>query len=69
MFHNLRKTKNITQTDIATLLHIKQSTVSMWEKGKSYPSIPTIYKIARILKVTPEEVFKSFEVKEDVCSK
>lgn len=65
MFHNLRKIKNITQTDIAALLHIKQSTVSMWEKGKSYPSIPTIYKIARILKVTPEEVFKSFEVKED----
>lgn len=65
MFHNLRKIKNITQTDIATLLHIKQSTVSMWEKGKSYPSIPTIHKIARILKVTPEEVFKSFEVKED----
>ena len=65
MFHNLRKIKNITQTDIAALLHIKQSTVSMWEKGKSYPSIPTIYKIAKILKVTPEEVFKSFEVKED----
>ena len=65
----LRISVNMKQFELAKNLNLQTSTVSMWEKGKSYPSIPTIYKIARILKVTPEEVFKSFEVKEDVCSK
>lgn len=61
----LRISTNMKQFELAKSLNLQTSTVSMWEKGKSYPSIPTIYKIAKILKVTPEEVFKSFEVKED----
>lgn len=52
------------QVDLSVLLDISRTTISMWEKGKSFPTIPTIYKIAKILKVEPEEVFKSFEVKE-----
>ena len=61
----LRISTNMKQFELAKSLNLQTSTVSMWEKGKSYPSIPTIHKIAKILKVTPEEVFKSFEVKED----
>ena len=61
----LRISENMKQYELAKNLDLQTSTVSMWEKGKSYPSIPTIHKIAKILKVTPEEVFKSFEVKED----
>lgn len=60
----LRISTKLKQIDMAKQLGIRESTISMWEKGKSYPSIPTIYKLAKILKVTPEEVFKSFEVKE-----
>ena len=65
-FLKLRKVKGFDkQSELAIALDISRTTISMWEKGKSYPSIPTIHKIAKILKVTPEEVFKSFEVKED----
>ena len=60
----LRISTKLKQIDMAKQLGIRESTISMWEKGKSYPSIPTIYKLAKILEVTPEEVFKSFEVKE-----
>ncbi len=66
-FVKLRKVRGFdNQLKLANELKISRTTISMWEKGKSYPSIPTIYKLAKILKVTPEEVFKSFEVKEDI---
>lgn len=64
-FVKLRKVRGFdNQLKLANELKISRTTISMWEKGKSYPSIPTIYKLAKILEVTPEEVFKSFEVKE-----
>lgn len=66
-FVKLRKVRGFdNQLKLANELKISRTTISMWEKGKSYPSIPTIYKLAKILKVTPEEVFRSFEVKEDI---
>lgn len=42
----IRKQKNLTQTQIARLLNIEQSTYSGYETGKSKPDIETLKKIA-----------------------
>lgn len=65
MFSKLRKVKGFDkQSTLANALNISRTTISMWEKGKSYPTIPMIYRIAKILHATPEDVFKSFDVEE-----
>ena len=46
-FLKLRKVKGFDkQSELAIALDISRTTISMWEKGKSYSSIPTILKIA-----------------------
>ena len=48
----LRKEKNMTQKDLAELLHITDKAVSKWERGLSYPDITLLTSIAGILGVT-----------------
>lgn len=61
----LRKKQNLTQKNLSEILKIKQASVSRWEQGKSYPSIPTIHKIAKILGESPTTIFECFEVAND----
>ena len=62
-FKKLRKVNGFdNQQELANHLNIARTTISMWENGISYPSVPTIYKLAKVLNVTPEEVFKSLPV-------
>lgn len=63
-FKRLRKAKGFdNQYALAKILHISRTTISMWENGISYPTIPTIYKLAEILGEPAEVVFKSFPIK------
>ena len=64
-FDKIRKKKNFSQVMLANTLNLKQGTISMWEQGKSYPSIPTIHKIAKILGESPTTIFECFEVTND----
>ena len=52
----LRKQKKYTQKDLAKLLYKSESTVRMWELGKSEPDIETIIKIAHFLEVSVEQL-------------
>lgn len=52
-----RQKRNITQTELAELLHITPQAVSRWEMGISYPDIAMIPKISEILYVTADELF------------
>ena len=36
---DLRKSKNISQEDIASILNVSRQTISNWENSKSYPDI------------------------------
>lgn len=68
-FQYLRCVKGFDkQMLLANKLNISRTTISMWEKGKSYPSIPMIHKIAKVFNCEPEIVFKSFEVKGDTTN-
>lgn len=62
-FSALLKDRNITQTQMAKALQVKQNTVSQWKDGKREPDFDILLKICLLLDVAPSEMlgFKSFE--------
>lgn len=48
-----RLKQQLKQTDLAEMLNVKKSTVSMWEKGNNSPGVEKLSRICDILKVTP----------------
>ncbi|MHC9533336.1 helix-turn-helix domain-containing protein [Dellaglioa sp. L3N] len=45
----IRKSKRLTQLDLAIRLNVSKGTISAYEQGLSYPSIETLVKICDIL--------------------
>ncbi|NLJ95878.1 MAG: helix-turn-helix transcriptional regulator [Clostridiales bacterium] len=62
VFHNnlklARKTRGYTQDEIAKLLNIAKSTYCHYENGNRKPNIDTLERIARILYISIDELFK-----------
>ena len=48
----LRKRNNITQSNLASLLNVKQYVISSWETGRSEPSIEQISKLSDIFNIS-----------------
>lgn len=46
-----RKTRGLTQEELAARLHVVRQTVSKWEKGVSVPDADMLQKIAELLEV------------------
>lgn len=59
----IRESKNYTQEYLAELVGIEQATLSNIERGKSYPSVDTLQKIADSLGVEPYLLYKIEENK------
>lgn len=53
-----RKNKQMTQGDLAKALHVSVQAVSKWERGKNYPDIGLLPKLAEILEVSVAELLK-----------
>lgn len=53
----LRKEKNLTQKELAELIHVSPSTVSKWEKGIARPNIALYEHLAKVLNVSSLELF------------
>ena len=49
--NKLRKRKNITQTDLANKVGVKQYVVSSWETGRSEPNLDQLTRLSEILDV------------------
>ncbi len=60
-FKILRKESGITQTELAEKLKVKQSTIAMWETGKSKPRTDDLYIIAEVLGVSVDKVLDCFK--------
>ena len=54
----IRESKNYTQEYLAELVGIEQATLSNIERGKSYPTVDTLQKIADSLCVEPYILYK-----------
>ena len=53
----LRKANRLTQQDLADQLEVSRQTIISLEKGKYDPSIGLAHKIAKLFKLSIEEVF------------
>lgn len=53
-----RKENNITQEQIADMVHVSRQTISNWENGKSYPDIESLLLLGDIYNVSLDELIK-----------
>lgn len=52
----LRRTKNITQEQLAEYLDVSITAVSKWERGETYPDITLLFPLAHYFEVTLDEL-------------
>ena len=53
----LRRGRNMTQEELASVLGVAYQTVSKWETGATSPDLGLIVPIARLFEVTTDELF------------
>ena len=58
----LRKSKGLTQEELAEALYVSRTAISKWESGRGYPSIDSLKAIAKYFSVTIDEILSSGEV-------
>lgn len=54
----LRKTRKLTQDDLAKALNVSRQTVFCIENNKYEPSLPLAFKIAHFFQLKIEEIFE-----------
>ena len=52
----LRKSKGLTQEELAESLFVSRTAISKWESGRGYPSIDSLKEISRYFSVTIDEL-------------
>lgn len=63
-----REMKNLKQSDLAKLLGVKNTTISNYEKGVSYPHVDTLYKIFDVLDTEPNFLLEEAVHSEEFCT-
>ena len=61
----LREERGLTQQELADGIGVRQSTVNMWEKKKSFPYRKNMEKLAQFLKIEPEKLYA--QLSKDFC--
>ena len=54
---DLRALNKLTQAELADALDVSRQTINAIEKGKFDPSLPLAFKIARLFKMSIEDIF------------
>lgn len=57
----LRESKNMTQAELAELVGINRTTISMWETNNSMPRADKLIQLANILGCTVDELLREEE--------
>ena len=52
-----RREKNMTQKQLAALLHLSDTTISKWERGKGFPDVSLVLPLCEALSLTAAELF------------
>ena len=55
----LRKSKGLTQEELAEKLFVSRTAISKWESGRGYPSLDSLKEIARFFSVTIDDLICS----------
>ncbi len=54
----LRKSRGMTQQEVADRLNVSNKTISKWERGEGYPEITIIPALAELFEVTSDEILR-----------
>lgn len=55
---NYRKKLNISQEELAEVVHVSRQTISNWENNKSYPDLQSLVLISEYFKISLDELVK-----------
>ena len=55
----LRKSRGLTQEELAECLFVSRTAISKWESGRGYPSIDSLKEIANYFSVSIDELLSS----------
>lgn len=58
----LRKSRSLTQEELAKALFVSRTAISKWESGRGYPGIDSLKEISRFFSVTIDELICSEEM-------
>lgn len=54
----IRKDAHLTQEELAKCVGVRRETISQLESGKGNPSLLTVLKVAKVLKVPVDDLFR-----------
>ena len=54
---DLRKEKNLTQTEVGIIVGKSKNAVASWEQGLSLPDVATLYRLSKYYEKTLEYMF------------
>ena len=57
----LRKSKDLTQEELASALYVSRTAISKWESGRGYPNIDSLKAISKYFSITVDELLSSDE--------
>lgn len=66
LISELRKNKDMTQQQLAELLHVSDKAISRWETGRGLPDINSLEDIAEALDISVAEILKGERLEEPV---
>ncbi|MBQ2401842.1 MAG: helix-turn-helix domain-containing protein, partial [Lachnospiraceae bacterium] len=52
----LRKSRGLTQEELAEALYVSRTAISKWESGRGYPSIDSLKEISKYFSVTIDDL-------------
>lgn len=55
----LRKSRGLTQEELAEELYVSRTAISKWESGRGYPSIDSLKEISNYFSVTIDELLST----------
>lgn len=58
----LRKSRSLTQEELAKAIYVSRSAISKWESGRGYPSIDSLKELSKFFSVTIDELICADEV-------
>ena len=60
--YQLRKKKNLSQEDLASILNVSRQTISKWETGDSTPDLDKIVPLCNFFEISTDEFLKGRDV-------
>ena len=54
--HQLRQAANLSQSELAKLIHVSKSSINAWERGHTYPNLINVLSICNYFKVRVDDL-------------